>query len=222
MQKIRDFLKKNWPWIVLAIGLLGYQAYSGSDGLLPMKNAYQECKDASDNDVILRLCTEALAGELSDQQRNFVSFRRAAAYQDKKEYGKAATDYEAALQADPHDSLAYAQRGVTYAERGEDGKAIADFTKAIEEAPLDTYRKYVTTVMDFAAQNAQFYASRGVVYERMGKRTEAIEDFRKALELNPSHARAHERLTKLDARPPALQEREYLLGYSFPEPSVPE
>ena len=58
-------------------------------------------------------------------------------WRDKGEYDNAIADYNAAIQLDPKDAVAYSNRGVAWGIKKEYDKAIADFSEAIRLDPKD-------------------------------------------------------------------------------------
>ncbi|CCO23550.1 tetratricopeptide repeat protein [Maridesulfovibrio hydrothermalis] len=87
----------------------------------------------------------------------------------KKESGKAAENFRAAIKADPSHYKAMTNLANILAQRGELMSAMELYQRALQIKP------------DYATA----YANRGIAYHRQGKLDLALADYRRALELNP-------------------------------------
>ena len=104
-----------------------------------------------------------------------IYFKRGVDSSEKREYKKAVSDYNKAVETDPGFVVAYLNRGFTYSKMGEYEKAISDYDKAIEINP----------------RYAKAYNNRGLVYRKMGEYDKAISDYTKAIEIDPKYALAY-------------------------------
>jgi len=92
---------------------------------------------------------------------------RAIVYHRLKDYDRALSDVNKALDIDPHMPLAHYRRGLLYAVMGDDDKALADFSREIEN-------------------NADFgpaYVGRAKVYFRKKEHEKCLKDIKRAHEL---------------------------------------
>jgi tetratricopeptide (TPR) repeat protein len=103
---------------------------------------------------------------------------RGAAFLNKREFDKAISDYDHALDMNPNNekvSSIYNNRGNAYAGKGLYDHAISDFTKA-----LTINSKYELA-----------YSNRGNTYFIKGQYHQALADFNKALEINPRYVEVY-------------------------------
>lgn len=92
---------------------------------------------------------------------------RGSAYQNLKQYDKAISDYNKAIELNPADADAYYGRGLVYYYLKQYNRAIDDYSKAIELNPNFAYA----------------YNNRGITYLWLGKCKKAKSDFDKAIEI---------------------------------------
>ena len=95
--------------------------------------------------------------------------QRGFAYNEKKEYDKAISDYIKAIDIDPSSPNAYNGRGLGYHNIGKYDKAVNDYTTAIMLKPDDS----------------GIYNNRAMAYYFKGDYDKAMADLMKAIELNP-------------------------------------
>ena len=143
---------------------------------------------------------------------------RGMAYADhKKDYDRAITDYNKAIELDPKYVLAYNNRGRAYADNKKDyDRAITDYNKAIELDPKYAYaynnrgRVYAYNKKDYDRAITDYnraieldpkyvhaYNNRGSAYENKKDANRAIADYNKALALDPNNSFASDGLKRL-------------------------
>ena len=93
------------------------------------------------------------------------------------EYDKAISDFDRAIEINPHDSRIYAVRGQTFALQSMHEMAIPDFNRAIEimndeDARIERHNPYP-------------YLHRGIAWTHLNEYDRAIEDFTKAIASRP-------------------------------------
>ncbi len=148
-----------------------------------------------------------------DNSRIF--FFRAKAEYYLKDYDKAISDYNKAIELNPNFDTAYNNRGFAYDEKGEYDKAISDYNKAIEINPnfdtaynnrgsaygkkgdydkaFDDYNKAISE----NSKNDSAFLNRGNMYYKQGAYGKAIEDYTKAIQLNSKNDSAYNNLAGL-------------------------
>ncbi len=94
----------------------------------------------------------------------------------KKEYDKAVTDYNDALEINSDYELAFYNRGSAWVAKKEYDKAIDDYNKVIKLKPY---------YLDYA------YTARGNVWKARKKFDKAIDDYTQAIRINPHFANAY-------------------------------
>jgi len=125
-----------------------------------------------------------------------------------KEYQKALTDYDRAIQLDPQDADAYYNRGLVYYNLKEYQKAIADYDRALQLNPqhvgayynrglvYDDLKEYQKAISDYdrviqlAPQDADTYNNRGNAYRELKEYQKAISDYDRALQRAPNYTLA--------------------------------
>lgn len=123
----------------------------------------------------------------------------------KREFGKAFEQLNAAIKTDAKCAAAYFMRAGILADAGQNIRAVADFNKAIalDSQNPDFYnargffyltrQQYQPAIKDFSATlklnsiHAQACNNRGVAYVAIGQFKSAIADFTEALKLNPKN-----------------------------------
>jgi len=134
---------------------------------------------------------------------------RGWAYLHLKDYQRAITDFNSALDLKPEYAWAYGSRGLVYRFLKDYQRAIADFDRAIELKPEyawaygnrgQTYRflkNYQRAIADFdraielKPEYAWVYGNRGLIYYLLKDYQRAIADFNCAIELNPEYTWAY-------------------------------
>ena len=100
---------------------------------------------------------------------------RGWAYLHLKDYQRAISDFDRAIELNPKYALAYGSRGLVYHSLKDYQRAISDFDRAIELNPEETW----------------FYERRGRTYRKQGNYWRAIEDFDRAFELDTNYVWAY-------------------------------
>jgi tetratricopeptide (TPR) repeat protein len=100
------------------------------------------------------------------------ALNRGDAYNDKKKYDKAISEYTEAIRIKPNYAFAYQRRGTAYYFKPEYDKAIRDFTEAIRLDPNDAFS----------------YLFRGDVYHKKEQYDKAISDITEGIRLDPNDA----------------------------------
>jgi tetratricopeptide (TPR) repeat protein len=134
---------------------------------------------------------------------------RASSYGEKKQYGNAIADIDAAIAANPQNYRLYADRGYYRFAKGDIDLAISDDEKALTLNPKDanTYSNLgyayrdkkewdrslnaFEAAMKLDSSLAAIYAGMADVYKARGDLVKAIESYDKAISLNPKYVRAY-------------------------------
>ncbi len=101
---------------------------------------------------------------------------RGYAYLMSRDYSKAISDFDRAIELNPRYAQVYRNRGLAYSGLGDYNRAISDYNTAIELNP-----KYLWT----------YYNYRGLAYFGLEDCPMAISDYTKAIEFNPAYASAY-------------------------------
>ena len=127
----------------------------------------------------------------------------------KKDYGKAITDFTGAIRLNPDHFTVYAHRGMAYERIGEYEKAIADFSTSIRQSSGDRISYHgradcysavgnlaravadYTEVIRLDPKDARAFNDRGVAHENKGNHDKAIADYTEAIRLDPNVAAAY-------------------------------
>ena len=109
----------------------------------------------SDDEALL---TEAIEASPGWPRLYFV---RGIIYDQRNDYNRALSDYNAAVKLNPAFKEAYNNRGYLHYEAKDYGKAVEDFNRASELAPWDYW----------------VYFNRGLAFAGLGKYKEAVADF---------------------------------------------
>ena len=124
------------------------------------------------NDAI-KLCTEAIT---LNPNNALALNRRAAVFNDLRQFDSAIHDYDRAITLDPNFAVAYNNRGVAYMSLNQFDAAIRDFNRALQINP----------------NYASAYNNRGVAYmDGLNQFDAAIRDYDRALQLNPNFPEAY-------------------------------
>jgi tetratricopeptide (TPR) repeat protein len=146
-------------------------------------------------------------------------------YYTKREYDKAAADYEKILQHDANNPLALANLASVEVEQNKIPDADKHIQAAMAQTPNDAFDLTVLGRVKFAeadydgsldaleraakldSKNAQVENFLGVALAEKGLRTQAETAFRKAIQLDPEYGDAHKNLTifYLTANPPMVE-----------------
>ena len=101
------------------------------------------------------------------QEEAIAAFRRAGAYLDVRNYGRAISDYTRAIEYSPRSPEGYYNRAITHERAGTFSKAIEDYSRAIEADP----------------QYVKAYCNRASLLWSQGETERALEDMKKAARL---------------------------------------
>lgn len=146
-------------------------------------------------------------------------------YYTKREYDKAAADYEKILEHDANNPVALANLASIEVEQNKVPDADKHIQAAMAQTPNDAFDLAVLGRVKFAEadydasldaleraskldpQNAQVENFLGVALAEKGLRTQAETAFRKAIQVDPDYGDAHKNLTifYLTARPPMVE-----------------
>jgi Tfp pilus assembly protein PilF len=127
---------------------------------------------------IITLLTDEVLKKKLEKERDKVAelyVWRGNTWYNKKEYDKAITDYDKAIEINPKYALAFYNRGFAWVAKEKYNKAIADYDKIIEINP----------------DSASAYVSRGAVRRALKEYNTAIADYSKAIEIDPNSASAY-------------------------------
>ena len=156
---------------------------------------------------------------------NAVLVAEAQNYYTKREYDKAAADYEKILQHDANNPLALANLASVEVEQNKIPDADKHIQAAIAQTPNDSFDLAVLGRVKFAeadydgsldaleraakldSKNAQVENFLGVALAEKGLRSQAETAFRKAIQIEPDYGDAHKNLTifYLTANPPMVE-----------------
>jgi Tfp pilus assembly protein PilF len=156
---------------------------------------------------------------------NAVLVAEAQNYYTKREYDKAAADYEKILQHDANNPLALANLASVEVEQNKIPDADKHIQAAMAQTPNDAFGLTVLGRVKFAeadydgsldaleraakldSKNAQVENFLGVALAEKGLRSQAETAFRKAIQIEPDYGDAHKNLTifYLTANPPMVE-----------------
>jgi tetratricopeptide (TPR) repeat protein len=148
---------------------------------------------------------------------------RGKAYAATRQFDRAISDLNIAIEKNPNDAKAYGLRGLAYKYQDRYDKAISDFNRAVEINPkaaaqgriyferggayamkgqYDNAISDYTKAIEIDSKNADAYYLRGSTYRDRGRYEKAISDFTKAIEIDPGHAATYNTLAWLLATCP--------------------
>ena len=119
-------------------------------------------------------------GHLDNKQLATAHFRRGKGYSLLKQYSRAITDFDRAIQLEPAFAQAYSERADAYRNRGIYKLALQDYSTSIRLLNPELHLPYF---------------GRGLTHEAMGNDRLAAADFRRAAELEPEFSLASARLS---------------------------
>lgn len=179
-----------------------YEVLPSGDPLTALHKRARQAERARDYQRAVDLYTEGLEDGLhAAQVRRNLLRQRAFAYEDLKQYDRAESDYNAALQIEPLDPDFYAKRGFYFSRRGRYDDALADFRRGSELVPTDggfpfgegevygklgQHEKAAESYTEAIRRDSgvtSYYRERGSAYNSLGKFKEAKADYDKALAL---------------------------------------
>jgi tetratricopeptide (TPR) repeat protein len=133
------------------------------------------CEEAENLDIAIQACSRILNDTReTGSVRVQVFINRGNIYYTNGDANHAMADFNAAIQLDPKNSMAFNNRGSVYQMKGDGKRAMADYNEAIR---LD-------------ATNAIAFRNRGVLYLGIADRDHAMADFNEAIRLDPKNAAA--------------------------------
>jgi lipoprotein NlpI len=135
---------------------------------------------------------------------------RAALFIERKEYEKAITDLNRAIQIRPKYVTPHYNRGVMLSKMGRYNEAIRDFDFVLQNDPKDVVSVYIergnahlfnrnypkaiedlSSALKYEPNSARVFYFRGMCYHSGGRYAEALNDFNNLLRLDPNYARAY-------------------------------
>jgi tetratricopeptide (TPR) repeat protein len=111
-------------------------------------------------------------------------YDRGIAYGNKKDYDRAITDFNKAIELDPKYAAAYVGRAAGYANKSDRDRAIADYRKSLELDPNNTFASGDQPVnvglplplLAYAAENHESPSQReGILWIELDRRAEVAE-----------------------------------------------
>ena len=179
------------------------------------REAWDDCKQQSDQERAIRGCTALLRIFSQDPRRAAVFGMRATAYATKGDHTRAIVDFTQAIQISPGRSTFYDLRGRSYLEINQPTRAIADFDQAIllyPESPYTLYHRgyahfkvgnYERSIQDLSESirlnpiEPRSYLVRGSAYAGAGHQEKARNDYRRVLSFTASEALHKQARTRL-------------------------
>jgi len=170
----------------------------------PIQFQWQESVEAAD--ALLK--TAALHPSFSQEQQAQIYRKRGFAYNKLKEYERAITDYNRAIELDSNYARAYASRGDAYRNIREYERSIEDYNRALElrsnyawayvgrsqtHSLLKEYGqalKDLNHATEVAPNYTWAYFVRGYIHLWLKDVVQARDDFIHSLELNPKYVNA--------------------------------
>jgi tetratricopeptide (TPR) repeat protein len=170
----------------------------------PIQSQWQESVEAAD--ALLK--TAALHPSFSQEQQAQIYRKRGFAYNKLKEYERAITDYNRAIELDSNYARAYASRGDAYRNIREYERSIEDYNRALElrsnyawayvgrsqtHSLLKEYGqalKDLNHATEVAPNYTWAYFVRGYIHLWLKDVVQARDDFIHSLELNPKYVNA--------------------------------
>lgn len=146
------------------------------------------CKEYAVNgefDKAIEECTRQIKGEIAVRYLEYSYSNRGAAYASKKQYEKAISDYDKAIELNPGYATAYYNRAVAYASKKQYDLAISDYNKVIELSPEDSIA----------------YIGRETAYANKKHYDQAVSDNKKAIVSLPISSPAAQQATSPSASP---------------------
>ena len=141
------------------------------------QQAAKSCNSKStDVDVQLNACTQIIeSGKVNKKEISFAYNNRGAAFNQKREYDRAVSEYTRAIDLNPQYARAFVNRGNNFYAIGSIDSALADYSEAIKIDP-----KY-----------ADAYTGRGWVFYVKNDYERAFADYNIALKLDPNNIFAY-------------------------------
>jgi len=160
----------------------------------PAFGASQKDHDDCNSDDVARViagCTQVL-GDASEKTeiRATAHVRRGLALVEQGKHDEAMRDYDAGIDLDPKDALAYNNRAILWREKKELDRAIADLTKAIGINPMPNAE-------GVGGGPINLHFNRGIMLHQKGDFERAMADYNRAIELDPKDAQAFHRRARL-------------------------
>lgn len=146
------------------------------------------CKEYAVNgefDKAIQECTRQIKGEIAVRYLEYSYSNRGAAYASKKQYEKAISDYDKAIELNPGYAAAYYNRAIAYANKKQYDQAISDYNKVIELSPEDSLA----------------YIGRETAYANKKQNDHAGSDNAKAILSLPTSSPAARQVTSPSASP---------------------
>ncbi len=159
----------------------------------------------------------------------------ALAYSDKRDFDRAITYYQKAVQIKPDFDAAYTNLGTAYAARGRHEEAIQAYRKAVEidantpsaisaynnlgiedsslgqyEEAADSFKKAAEIAAEIDPKMVEPLNNLGMLYDALGRHEDAIELFKKAIAINPNYQKAYRQLVEAYKSAGKIQEAEEL------------
>ena len=158
-------IRKLFTFEILTLGLM-------APACAATQRDQEDCANGNP-EAAITACTHIIDAKTgTPRELAIIYVRRGNAYNAKRNYDQAITDYSAAIKLDPKDKDAYVDRGDAYQAQGDHDKAIADENEAIRLDP-----KYKSA-----------YVDRGNAFQSKGDYDKAIADYTVAIKLDPKNA----------------------------------
>ena len=193
-------LRQKTLFLILVISLIGLFVLPLSNG-----NAVTQTPDSTSSEQ-----DPDSFEALTEQQRDALDYaKKGFNFFKKRQFEKATSNFDKAIELDPGITLCYFARGQIYLEKKQIDKAISDFNKTIELNPylIDTYifrgsayfledqiDKAIVDynkVIEMKPDYPGIYNLRGNTYSKKGDIDKAIDDYTRAIEINPGLAAAY-------------------------------
>jgi tetratricopeptide (TPR) repeat protein len=160
----------------------------------PAFGAAQKDHDDCNSDDVARAvagCTQVI-GDTSEKAdiRATAHVRRGLALVEQGKLDEAMRDYNAGIDLDPRDALAYNNRAILWREKKELDRAVADLTKAISIEPMPASE-------GVGGGPINLHFNRGIMFHQKGDFDRAMADYNRAIELDPKDAQAFYRRARL-------------------------
>ncbi len=125
------------------------------------------------------------------------------AYAERDQIDQAISEFQSAIEANPHHLESYVRLGTTYGLKGMTNEALSEFKKAIEINLNEAVAKIVFSALPVTANQkistdvVQAHINLGNAYKEEGKLKKSQLEYERALELKPEHPIASKSLSEI-------------------------